>query len=56
MAETITLEIPEEVAARAREAAERSGRALEAVLTAWLERAAAAEPTAGGEQRPDLRQ
>jgi hypothetical protein len=40
MAETITLEIPEEVAARAREAAERSGRALEAVLTAWLERGA----------------
>lgn len=41
MAEMITLEIPEEVAARAKDEAERSGRALEAVLTEWLERGAA---------------
>jgi len=54
MAESITLEIPEEVAARAREAAERSGRALEAVLTEWLERGAEAEPTAGEDELPDL--
>ena len=40
MSETVTLGIPEAVAARARAAAERSGQPLEAVLTAWLERGA----------------
>jgi hypothetical protein len=45
MTETVTLELPEEVANRAREAATRLNRPLEAVLTEWIERAAQSEDT-----------
>lgn len=46
MSESITLELPEEIAERARETAARTGRSLEVVLTYWLERGAAAETVA----------
>ncbi|MGH2352410.1 MAG: hypothetical protein ACRDI2_16665 [Chloroflexota bacterium] len=46
MTETVTLELPDEVAHRARAAAHRTGRRLEDVLTEWLDRAAAAEDSA----------
>jgi len=39
MAEAITLELPDEVAHRAREAARRTGRQMEDVLTDWISRA-----------------
>ncbi len=41
MAEMILLEIPEDVARLAREAAEETGRSMELVLTQWLQWAAA---------------
>jgi hypothetical protein len=43
MAEVVTLELPDEVAYRAREAAQRTGRLFEYVLTEWLGRGAASE-------------
>jgi hypothetical protein len=41
----VTLELSEEVTRRARDAARRTGRHLEAVLAEWLERGAASEDT-----------
>ncbi len=46
MAEIVKLELPEDVAYRARETARRTGRRLEAVLTEWIERGAESEETA----------
>jgi hypothetical protein len=46
MAESITLQLPEDLARRAREAARREGLSLEDILVSWLVRAAAdADPT-----------
>lgn len=44
MAETVTLELPEETARRAREVADRTHRRLEDVLVQWIDQAAA-EPS-----------
>jgi hypothetical protein len=44
MAETVTLELPEEVARRAREVATRTHRRPESVLLEWLGRAVAEPP------------
>jgi hypothetical protein len=41
MAESITLQLPDDLARRAREAARRDGRSLEDILVAWLVQAAA---------------
>jgi hypothetical protein len=43
MSERVTLEVSESVLQRAKEAAQRTGRPLEAVLADWLERGAAGE-------------
>jgi hypothetical protein len=43
MAQTVTLELSDDVARRAREAAHRTGRRLEDVLTEWIGRVAASE-------------
>ena len=45
MAETITLELSDDVLRHARETARRTGRQLEDVLTDWITRAAAGEET-----------
>jgi hypothetical protein len=45
MAETVTLELSDDVARRAREAARRTGRRLDDLLTDWIGRAAASEET-----------
>ena len=45
MAETITLELPNEVAHRAREAARRTGRQMEDVLINWISRGAVSDDT-----------
>ena len=45
MPETVTLELSDDVARRARETAHRTGRRLEDVLTDWIGRAAASEET-----------
>lgn len=45
MAEAITLELPDEVARRAREAARRTGRQIEDVLTDWISRGAVSDDT-----------
>jgi hypothetical protein len=45
MPETVTLELSDDVARRAREAAHRTGRQLEEVLTEWIGHAAASEET-----------
>ena len=45
MAQTVTLELSDDVARRAREAARRTGRRLEDVLAEWIGRAAASEET-----------
>jgi hypothetical protein len=50
MAELVTLELPENVVQRAREAAERTGRPLEGVLADWLERASGVSQTSGDAQ------
>ena len=41
MSEKIILELPEEVARRAHETSERTGRSLESILIDWLEQSAA---------------
>ena len=46
MAETVTLKLSPEVAQRAKEVANRTGRQVEAVLTTWLEVGAANEAAA----------
>jgi hypothetical protein len=46
MSKTITLELPESLAERAKEAAQRTNRPLETVLTEWMERGAASESIA----------
>lgn len=43
MAETVTLTLPEEILAQARETAQRTGQSFESVLTEWLKRSAAHE-------------
>lgn len=43
MPEVVTVEVSEDVARRARETAQRTGRQIEAVLAEWLERGAASE-------------
>ena len=43
MAQTVTLELSDDVARRAREAAHRTGRRLEDVLTEWIGHAAGEE-------------
>ena len=45
MAQTVTLELSDDVARRATEAAHRTGRRLEDVLTEWIGHAAASEET-----------
>jgi hypothetical protein len=45
MGERVTLELPENIARRAKETAQQTGQSLEGVLTAWLERGADAVPT-----------
>ncbi len=45
MAEAITLELPDEIAHRAREAARRTGRQMEDVLTDWISRGAVSDDT-----------
>jgi hypothetical protein len=50
MAETVTLELPEEVARRAREVAVRTHRRPESVLLEWIGRAVAEPPV---ESLPD---
>ena len=52
MSEIVTLELSEEVAERAREAARRTGRPLEEVLKEWLTRAAQSEDS--GELPPNI--
>lgn len=53
MAQVVTLELSEEAARRAEEAARRTGRRVDEVLTTWIERAArsdaASEMTTGAE-------
>lgn len=41
MTEKVVLELPEEIAQKAREESERTGHSLESVLLNWLERSAA---------------
>ncbi len=41
MAETVTLELPDDVVHRARETARRTGRRMEDVMADWIGRAAA---------------
>ena len=41
MSEKVMLELPENIAQRARKASERSGRSFETILIDWLERSAA---------------
>ncbi len=45
MTEAITLELSDEVARHAREAARRTGRQLEDVLTDWISRGAVSDDT-----------
>ena len=45
MAQSVTLELPEELVNRAREAADASHRPVEAVLTEWLEWGASNQET-----------
>lgn len=45
MAEAVTLELPDEVVRRAREAAQRTGRRIEEVLAEWISRGAASDDT-----------
>lgn len=45
MAEAITLELSDEVARHAREAARRTGRQVEDVLTDWISRGAVSDDT-----------
>ena len=42
MTERVILELPDDTVRRARAAAQRTGRPLEAILTEWLEQASAA--------------
>jgi hypothetical protein len=46
MTERVTLELSEDVTRRAKQAAERTGRSFEAVLTEWLERSSVVEDIA----------
>jgi len=45
LAETVTLELSDDVAYRAREAARRTGRRMEDILTDWIKRGVASEDT-----------
>lgn len=45
MIETITLELPEALLSRAREAAKASDRPIETILTEWIERGALSQDT-----------
>ena len=45
MTQTVTLELPDELVRQAKEAASHSGRPLETILTAWLQRGAIGEDT-----------
>lgn len=44
MGETVTLELPADVARRVREVAQRTGRTPEAILVEWIDRAAMESP------------
>jgi hypothetical protein len=46
MAQTVNLELSDEIVQKARENAQRTGRSIEIILREWIERGAATEDTA----------